>query len=239
MIVFPMVGRSSRFFHAGYSIPKYQLPLYDGTVFDYSVRSFEEYFQKDFFVFLVRSDFNAADFVKERLKKIGIKNYALITFSAETLGQADTIYHGLKGLGRDDPLYIFNIDTFRPGFLKPKFVDLCDGYLEVFVGEGEHWSFVEPQDDSRVKRTTEKVRVSNLCSDGLYYFRSAGQFSELMEEALSNSQTTLGEYYVAPLYNSIIARGGDVRYQIVNVSNIGFCGTPQEYSVLLGNSLRG
>ena len=39
MIVIPMLGKSSRFFDAGYERPKYQLPLGDGTVFSESVKS--------------------------------------------------------------------------------------------------------------------------------------------------------------------------------------------------------
>ena len=65
VIVIPMLGRSSRFFNAGYSIPKYQLPLGGETVFTKVVRSFEAYFNLEHFLFLVRTDQNDFDFVSK------------------------------------------------------------------------------------------------------------------------------------------------------------------------------
>ncbi|MDD5274921.1 MAG: glycosyltransferase family 2 protein [Methylovulum sp.] len=232
MIVIPMVGNSSRFFDAGYTLPKYQLMLGGHSVFYHAVDSFREYFLTDLFVFMVKEDYGAPDFVKKQLIELGIENYEVISFSKMTRGQADTVHLGLQGLSSDNGVYIFNIDTFRPGFRKPAFAASCDGYLEVFRGEGEHWSFVDPAPDFRVKRTTEKHRISDLCSDGLYYFKRAETFHELFLEAIEQEQTVKGEYYIAPLYNSLIEKGGDVRYDLIDPVKIQFCGTPDEYEAL-------
>ncbi len=52
MFVLPMVGLSSRFFDAGYTLPKYQLPLHGRTVFAHVVDSFRDYFDSDEFLFI-------------------------------------------------------------------------------------------------------------------------------------------------------------------------------------------
>jgi hypothetical protein len=84
MIVIPMLGKSSRFFDSGYSLPKYQLPIGSKTVFELSVRSFESLFLNIPFIFLVRSDFGAKEFVSGELEKLGIKDFRVIEFATET-----------------------------------------------------------------------------------------------------------------------------------------------------------
>ena len=56
MFVIPMVGKSSRFFEAGFSVPKYALPIGGKSVFECAVRSFEKYFKTDNFLFVVRDN---------------------------------------------------------------------------------------------------------------------------------------------------------------------------------------
>lgn len=233
MFLITMAGLSNRFFAAGYTLPKYQLMLGDQTVFELSVRSFERYFSTDKFVFVVRDIFDTPNFVRTECQKLGIERCEIVVLENETRGQAETAKLALDRLDSNESVYIFNIDTFRHGFQKPDFVDTCDGYLEVFRGPGEHWSFVEPGPENRVLRTTEKIRISDLCSDGLYYFRSSDIFKSLFEEAVAKDERTKGEFYVAPLYNNLIARNGEVRYVVIDTEQIDFCGTPDEYRALL------
>jgi hypothetical protein len=233
MIVIPMVGRSSRFFQAGYALPKYQLSLNGRSVFWHSVDSFRRYFEDEKFVFLCRQDFSAQTFIEAELCHLGIKHFQIQSFEAETRGQADTVYQGIREVDAEEPLYVFNIDTFRPGFEKAPVS--CDGYLEVFVGEGDHWSFVQPGPSSSVVATTEKVRISNLCSNGLYYFKRKGDFDAAFEDASCRQDLVRGELYVAPLYNYLIRIGKIIRYVVVSPDKVVFCGTPSEYEALAGS----
>ncbi|WP_111655598.1 glycosyltransferase family 2 protein [Isoalcanivorax indicus] len=235
MIVIPMVGQSSRFFRSGYRKPKYQLQLDNTSVFEHAVSSFSRYFSDDTFRFLVRKDYGAAGFVADALHRLGVRHAEVLEFDQDTRGQAETVSCGLRDVPGNEPLYIFNIDTFRPGFVKPDMASACDGYLEVFRGEGEHWSFVLPGEGGRVLRTTEKERISDLCSDGLYYFRSKADFDAVFEEALREDDTVRGEFYIAPLYNRLIRDGKDVRYHLIDRDEVIFCGTPAEYEALLAS----
>lgn len=236
MFVIPMVGKSSRFFKEGYTEPKFKLLVSGITVFEHAVRSFEKYFSTDKFLFLVRSDYDAAGFVDQKVREMGISDFSIVVFSEETQGQADTVYQGLARardfFSADEPLYIFNIDTFRPGFEKsPRSADA--GYLEVFEGEGTHWSFALPGKDGAVLRTAEKDRISDLCSNGLYYFRSSKIFNGAFEQGVKENLKSKGEFYIAPLYNFLIENGLAVSYELVPTSEIVFCGTPDEYRSIL------
>ena len=230
-----MAGLSSRFFKAGFKSPKYQLPLGSDTVFSWSVKSFSNYFTTDHFIFIYRDISDTKNFLLHEIQKIGIENYDLVCLPEETEGQADTVYRGIHKIMYDDCLYIFNIDSKIIDFNKPKLADECDGYLEVFEGDGENWSFVLPGDKCTVIKTTEKDRISNLCSDGLYYFKNKSVFEQLFLKAKRNCIKSRNEYYIAPLYNDLIRSGGKVFYNKVDPNKILFCGTPDEYYKVLNS----
>jgi len=239
MIVIPMAGMSRRFFDAGYSRPKYELPLDGQTLFACCVRSFEHYFGSERFVFVHRHAFGADDFIARECDMLGLEDYVTVGLGETTRGQAETVLRGLEGAGAggNEALLIFNIDTIRPHYRFPEGMQSCDGYLEVFAGEGEHWSFVRPATSlcPLVAETTEKRRVSPLCSTGLYYFARAADFGAGCEHALADGGHYLrqwGELYVAPLYNHLIPAGKRVMYHQVGANEVHFAGTPQEYRAL-------
>ncbi len=232
MIVIPMLGKSSRFFDAGYELPKYQLPLGNGTVFSESVKSFRAHFNDELFVFLIRSDFDARKFITSEVKVLGIKSFRLVEFSDETLGQADSVFKGTSDYSDDISIIVFNIDTIRRGFTIPSDGEFRDGFLEVFNGEGNAWSFVQKDDENNVIQTAEKRRISNLCSNGMYGFKRLGDFREAYLQRSEKDLETYGEIYIAPLYNQLIAKGFNIRCIELEEGVTMNCGTPEQYEKL-------
>ncbi len=236
MFVFPMLGRSSRFFKAGYSLPKYKLPLgRDGKiVFDHVLNSFKSYFDSDLFVLLCRKDANDRAFLIERMQKLGVRRFEVIEHSGDTRGQAESVELSLGLVEDKEELFIFNIDTVLYNFKKDASRGNVMGYLEVFKGDGFHWSFVEPISAKScfVARVVEKERISDLCSNGLYYFASASIFANALNSYKKKYSSLASELYVAPLYNELIESGKLVSYKLVSTSDIGFCGVPDEYLAL-------
>ena len=244
MIVLPMAGLSSRFFKAGYTQPKYMLDLHGQTVFAHALGSFRAYFGQERILIICRADYDTPEFVRAECVKAGLSeaDLDLVVLDHETAGQAETVALGLERAEADPeaPLTIFNIDTFRPGFTHPKAFDLgaIDGYVEVFQGPGEHWSFVRPDTSNpeafRAAEVAEKVRISDLCSTGLYYFRDVALFQTLYAPIAAKDPATLqgGERYIAPLYNDAIGQGADIRYALIGADEVLFCGTPDEYDAL-------
>lgn len=234
MIVIPMAGLSSRFFKAGYELPKYMLEAHGECLFDHSVKSFEKYFDSVKFVFILRDVFSTPIFVKQRIAKLGIKDYDIVILNEETRGQAETVTLGLAEY-RDstEAITIFNIDTFRPDFIFPNLHDLGDGYLEVFQGTGDNWSFVRPINNSSTKidLTTEKNPISDLCCTGLYHFENIQSYFSAYDHyvSLPKEQWAKGELYVAPLYNYLIINKKDIHYHQIPRHDVIFCGTPDEY----------
>lgn len=234
MIIIPMAGKSSRFFEAGYTLPKYKLPLNGKTVFAEAVCSFKKYFHTDFFLFITRSDHGARDFVKKECLSLGINNFEIVKLDEDTRGQADTVKIGLEKskLSINEEMYIFNIDSIRINFIKPTsiFLQNTAGYLEVFKGDGEHWSFIEALPNNFVKRTTEKIRISDLCSNGLYYFSSTKIFKQFFTHFEKINE--YGELFLAPIYNILINNKLNVKYVLLEKDQTLFSGTPKEYEDL-------
>lgn len=240
MIVIPLAGLSSRFSKAGYQKPKYELELDGKTVFSHSVLSFSRYFDKERFLFIALNRPNIEQFVNAECVSLNIINYEIILLEEPTKGQAETVYKGLcrSECQKDEPILIFNIDTFRPDFTYPEFVTDSDvmGYLETFIGSGSNWSNVVPDSiqPEQVALTAEKQNLSEYCCTGLYYWRSAEQYCELFKEYSQKAPGAMqgSEYYIAPMYNMLIEKGGNVRYTVIEGDKVIFCGTPQEYEAL-------
>lgn len=230
-----MAGSSSRFFSAGFDKPKYMLDAHGKTLFEHSILSFSNYFQSKKFIFIIRDIYDTPEFVTDKIKQLGIKDYYIHILESTTRGQAETAALALKNLGNqllNDSITIFNIDTFRPNFIYPKNKLDVDGYLEVFIGNGNNWSYVKPDDKSEfVELTTEKVPVSNLCSTGLYHFSKAADYINTFDfmASLPSQEWTNNELYIAPMYNYLIEKGSKIKFNIVERENVIFCGTPDEY----------
>lgn len=237
MIIFPMAGLSRRFGEAGYDRPKYMLPLDGGTCFDFSVAGFVKAYAEDTFVFVMRDVQDTPRFVEQRLRALGVRRSEVVVLDGPTSGQGETVEKGLAAAGGAETpgtLTIFNIDTFRINVLPPASSEQGDGYLEIFTGSGTGWSFVEPEPGSanKVRRTTEKVPVSDLCCTGLYNFGNARLFLEALEAERHAPTSALPETYVAPVYNHLIRRGYDIRYSRIPREDVVFCGVPTEYEAL-------
>ncbi|AGQ91931.1 hypothetical protein M634_03115 [Vibrio parahaemolyticus O1:Kuk str. FDA_R31] len=238
MIIIPMAGMSSRFFKAGYDKPKYMLEAHGKTLFEHSVESFEALFLDTKFLFIVKDVYNTKNFVYQKAKALGIKDFNIVILAENTRGQAETVIYGLEGLksqgiSYDGPITIFNIDTFRPNFFFPRDIEKNDGYLEVFEGEGDNWSFVKPESEKKtiVKETAEKRKISNLCCTGLYHFGSVSLYVKAYNNYLTipKENWDSGELYVAPIYNYLIKQGYKIHYNKINRDEVIFCGVPEEY----------
>lgn len=236
-IIIPMAGLSSRFANAGYVLPKYMLYVKNRSLFNLAVSSFKQYFDSCRFVFVARDVFDTKTFIEKECELLGIKDFTVEILPHPTKGQAETVLEGITraGVPEQEPILIFNIDTFRPGFTFPADMNGWDGYLEVFVGSGKNWSYAktESEDSTLVVETAEKVEISRYCSTGLYYFGTASLFVTAYNENLENPKDGKAELYVAPLYNHLIKAGKKIHIHVIDRGDVIFSGVPAEYEQIL------
>ncbi len=242
-IIIPMAGLSSRFTKAGYVLPKYMLYVKNRSLFNLAVTSFEKYFDTCRFVFVARNVFDTKTFIEKECELMGIKDFTVVILPQPTKGQAETVLEGIvrADVPDDEPILIFNIDTFRPGFAFPADMSGWDGYLEVFVGSGKNWSYAktESDDSTLVVETAEKVEISRYCSTGLYYFSTASSFKTAYAQNLEHPCDGKAELYVAPLYNHLIRDGKKIHIHVIDRSDVIFSGVPDEYEQILQETING
>lgn len=234
-IVITMAGLGSRFRKAGYQVPKYMIEAHGKTLFEWSMESLTGFYDEtNDYIFIVRSEDESEDFIRSKCKELNINNVTVIGIDYLTDGQATTAMLGSKHWDKASALMIYNIDTYvEAGQMNASQV-AGDGFIPCFHADGDHWSFVKLDDEGKAIDVKEKVRISDNCTLGAYYFKSCKLYEDLYNEYYSsNENLEKGEKYVAPLYNYLISKGGDVRISNVDYDKVHVLGTPEELNVFI------
>jgi len=236
-IVITMAGRGSRFYTAGYTVPKYEIMAHGRSLFDWSMLSLRNFITPESrFIFVTLAANDSADYVQSRCAALGIQDFHIVELSAVTDGQATTAMQASEIWRKDQPLLIYNIDTFvEPKALQPTDIrPHSDGWIPCFSAPGEHWSFVELSEEQWATRVTEKMRISDHASIGLYWFAKAAEYEKAYLDYFSNTNNLVkGEKYVAPLYNYLIDLGLNISIHDVPNSDVHVLGTPDELEQFL------
>ncbi len=234
-IIITMAGRGSRFRKAGYECPKYMIEAKGKTLFEWSMDSLTGYNKNvSKYIFVVRKEDNAKEFINEKIRKYKINDIKIIEIEQLTDGQATTCMLAIPYCDSQSPIMIYNIDTYvEPNEMKLKDIS-GDGHIPCFNADGEHWSFVKTDESGKVIEVREKVRISNNCTIGAYYFSSAKLYKKLYEEYYKDDcKIEKNEKYIAPLYNFMIKKGMLVTISVVNNKKVHVLGTPEELQIFL------
>lgn len=229
-IVITMGGLGSRFQKAGYTLPKYRILVHEKTLFEWSLMSLKGYNDiVEQYIFIVRKEDKSKEFIEKKCQELNIEKYHIIEIDYLTDGQATTALLANKVWNPKNALLIYNIDTYVEPYQMIAKELKGDGFIPCFLGEGEHWSFVKLDSLGKAVEVREKNRISDYCTLGAYYFKTCQLYQELYEEYyMDNSHLEKGEKYVAPLYNYLIKKGGEVYISLVDKKTIHVLGTPEE-----------
>ena len=226
-IIITMAGMGSRFKKAGYDCPKYMIEAKGKTLFEWSMDSLLDYNKAvNKYIFIVREEDHSKEFITKKMMTLGINNLEIIEINYLTDGQATTAKLGVERCNDDESILIYNIDTY----IEPYNLLLADlngdGSIPCFHAEGTHWSFVKEK-NGKVIDVVEKVRISDNCSIGAYYFKSAKLFKDIYAE-MYESKNLNKEKYIAPMFKMMLEKGFKVTYSIVDKSKVHVLGTPEE-----------
>ena len=241
-IVITMGGLGSRFKKAGYTVPKYMIEAKGKSLFEWSMISLEGFRDlADKYIFLALKDDNCdvETFIRDKCKSLNITDHHITVLDKLTDGQATTAMLAEKYWDKDNSLLIYNIDTYvEPGEMKSAELH-GDGFIPCFKAEGDHWSFVRLDDEGKVVEIKEKIRISDHCTLGAYYFKTCGLYKELYDEYYRKgkaSELVNGEKYVAPLYDYLLSKGGEIYISDVTPDKVHVLGTPEELEAFLNEA---
>lgn len=234
--VIPMAGLGSRFVEAGYQIPKPLLPAHGKTLLEWSIDSLPlELATRLIFVGLKehRDAFGLESIIRDLYQKY---DPAFHWLDQSTRGQAETVCLAEPLLDHNVGLLIFNIDTaFRStGLAELLKNSQHDGVLGAFTSREPRFSFASVDESNHVVEVREKSAISSNALTGLYHFSSTAAFLEIAKQAIDADEREKGEFYVAPLYNKLIAKGA--HFVLDHCEAHWILGTPSEYQAFLNLS---
>lgn len=237
-VVITMGGLGSRFRKMGYAVPKYMIEVKGKSLFEWSMISLEGY-KEDIgqYIFVAMKDniYDVEGFIKLKCeKKLGLENIHIILLDYLTDGQATTAMFAKKYWKQEHALLIYNIDTYVEAGEMNSAELRGDGFIPCFQAAGDHWSFVRLDEKGKVVEIKEKQRISNYCTLGAYYFKTCQLYEELYQEYYNDeSKLVKGEKYVAPLYNYLLSKNGDIYISDVDCQKVHVLGTPEELQAFI------
>lgn len=229
-ILITMAGNGDRFRRAGFTLPKFKIEVRGRTLFHWALGSLRNFVQDGGeVIFAARPEHEPDGFIAGEACALGIGRYRVVHFDRVTDGQATTALLAGDALGeKSAPVLIYNIDTYvEPEFL-PASEARGSGWIPCFPGEGNGWSFARAGEDGAVEELAEKRRISPHATVGLYWFRSFELYQECYGEHFARGGTANGERYIAPMYNTLIAREGGVHLSLIPKQAVHPLGTPEE-----------
>lgn len=234
IFVIPMAGRGQRFTDAGFTLPKMLIQAKGKTLLEWSVDSLPlELCSKLILIGLKehKLKFELDKFVEQKYGKL--YNVTQIYLDDVTRGQSETVLKAEKQLNPDEGLLIYNIDTAFKSDTIVNSLQRSDinGVLGSFIAAEPSFSFAKLKPDGYISEVAEKIVISNNALTGLYHFAKAGDFIEVAHQAIANRETVKNEYYIAPLYNKLIAKGH--KFIIDQVAEFNVLGTPEELNSFL------
>ncbi|MEO7363252.1 MAG: glycosyltransferase family 2 protein [Gemmatimonadaceae bacterium] len=228
-IVMPMAGRGSRFADVGVKVPKPLIDVRGRPMYAWAMDSLPlTLASRVIFICL------AEHLVDGALEQDIRTRYAhldpvIVALNRVTEGQACTVLMARDLIDNALPLIIYNADTYCETTLEctlPALPATVRGILSVFRADGDKWSFARTDANGRVVETAEKRRISEWATTGLYYFAEGREFVTHAEAMIAADERQNGEFYVAPVYNRLIAAGGDVRIDVAR--DVWVLGTPED-----------
>lgn len=153
-----------------------------------------------------------------------------ITLQTERKGAAHAVLLALEGQDLSQPLLIANCDQYlqwdAERFYSVAFQPEVDGLIPVFSSTHPKWSYVKLE-GQRVVQVAEKRVISKWATAGVYYWKSAQRFLDCAKAMMEDtSKQVNGEWYVCPVFNELVAQGGNVvAYPEITMHGLG---TPED-----------
>jgi dTDP-glucose pyrophosphorylase len=224
-----MAGRGSRFAQVGYSAPKPLIDVRGRPMYAWAMDSLPLALARRVIFICLEEHLAGRALEADIRRRYAAFDPVIIPLGKVTEGQACTVLEARKLIDNDEPLVIYNADTFCKTRLEQRLRTLpadVDGVLSVFQAPGDKWSFARVDATGRVVETAEKRRISEWATTGLYHFTRGRDFVRHADAMIAANERERGEFYVAPVYNRLIAAGGNVRIDVAD--EVWVLGTPED-----------
>ncbi|MFV0499618.1 MAG: XcbB/CpsF family capsular polysaccharide biosynthesis protein [Bacilli bacterium] len=228
-IVITMAGMGSRFQKIGFKVPKHEIIANGKTLFEWSLLSLTDFFDEEF-ILIVRKGAYSQKFLDEKMSDLGIKKFQVVEVNELTDGQASTVLGADYLIDDAEGIVIYNIDTYidEGAIKKEQITNHMHGFVPSFIAEGNKWSFVKCDENMKVSEVSEKVRISDYGTVGLYYFKHWSEFKKILSENKEEIIENYSEAYIAPMYKYLIESDKPVYASLIDSEELHVLGTPDD-----------
>lgn len=211
-IVIPMAGRGSRFQKAGFIIPKPLIPVHGKPMISVVINNLRPACEHRF-IFLCLEEHVKQYQVDEKLRQWA-PGCEIVLVDSVTEGAACTVLLAKHLINNDDALMIANSDQWVDIDINDylTFINFSDvdGTIMTMWADDPKWSFVRFNGKGVPCEVLEKEVVSNEATVGIYNYRRGADFVAAAESMIAKNFRVNNEFYVAPAYNEMLAKGMNI-----------------------------
>lgn len=219
-IVLPIAGRGSRFAEAGYDRPKPLIPVNGVPMIELVVANVRPG-EPHLITFLALEE-HLRSGMGDELQRIA-PGCRIVPVRGVTDGAACTVLLAREAIDTEDPLMLANSDQWVDidinAYLAAMYAPHVDGLIMTMYADDPKWSFVSVDEQGFATRVVEKEVISTEATVGIYNFRRGADFVRAADAMIAKNLRVKNEFYVAPVYNELIAAGR--RIKIFNVGREG------------------
>ncbi len=240
-IVLPIAGRGSRFATAGYTLPKPLIDVHGRPMIDAVVANIRPSVPHRFVFLALREHLDR--FPLQTALRAAAPGCEIVPVEGVTEGAACTVLLARHLIDTAEPLMLANSDQWVDADVDDYLGEMechgADGLIMTMTADDPKWSFVGFDADGEVASVVEKQVISNEATVGIYNFRRGSDFVRAADRMIARGLRVNGEFYVAPVYNQLIADGA--RVVIYNVGSEGAgmygLGIPSDLTAFLANPI--
>lgn len=240
-IVVPMAGRGQRFVAAGYNLPKPLIPVHGMPMVELIIGNLRPSTPHRFHFLIQR----AHDTVYGL--SLALRDWApgcsITHVDGITEGAACTVLLARDRINNKDPLMIANcdqwVDTNMDEYLSTMRAKTLDGLIMTMTACDPKWSYVRFEPSGSITEVVEKKVVSNEATVGIYNFLQGADFVHGADKMIEKNLRVNDEFYVAPVYNELIAVGKRIGVFNIGAEDAGMygLGIPEDLDKFIANPL--
>jgi len=234
-VLIPMAGAGSRFAEQGYTFPKPLIEVGNKPMIQVVADNLNI---EANYIFIVQKE-HYEKYNLETVLNLVKPNCTIVQVEGVTEGAACTTLLAREYIDNEEPLIIANSDQFvewnSNEVLYAFSTEGVGGGILTFESSHPKWSYARTDENGWVTEVAEKKPISNNATVGIYYWSRGCDYVNSADEMVEQDIRTNDEFYVCPVFNQFIGRGGKVRIKHIKPEGMWGLGTPEDLTHFLSN----
>lgn len=236
-ILIPMAGLGSRFARAGYRRPKPLIEIHGVPMIRLVIDNIRPRTPHRF-IFAAQRAHHHDHGLFDSLARWA-PGCAIVPLDGLTEGAACTALCAGPLIDGADPLMIANSDQFVETDIDAHLSHLgdLDGLIMTMPADDPKWSYVAVNPQGLAARVAEKQVISAHATVGIYSFARGSDFVAGARAMIADDARVNGEFYIAPVYNTMIAAGAQIGVHSLGHGRMHGLGIPADLDAFLMQDL--